>query len=152
MGEDAFYHVYLNRDRLVHIVDADPATCEALSVLFRLEGFQTMFSVDIATLFVALDRRWPDIVVLNLKVGAEDGLQVLRRIKARRASTPVFMLGDRPQVEAAVQAMKAGASDVVTKPIDTEYLVTSVRDVLGAEGHPAHRGDRRTIDVRGLRS
>jgi FixJ family two-component response regulator len=150
MGEDAFSHVYLNRDRLVHIVDADPATCEALSVLFRLEGFQTMFSVDVATLFVALDRRWPDIVVLNLKVGAEDGLQVLRRIKARRASTPVFMLGDRPQVEAAVQAMKAGASDVITKPIDTEYLVASVRDVLGAAGHPAHRGDRRTVEVRGF--
>lgn len=45
MSDDTYYHAFLNRDRVIHIVDDDPAICEGLSVLFRLEGFQTMFSL-----------------------------------------------------------------------------------------------------------
>jgi len=69
MSDQIYYHSFLNRDRLIHIVDADPATCEALSVLFRLEGFQTTFSLEAAHFIVSLERRRPDIVVLNLAVG-----------------------------------------------------------------------------------
>ena len=36
MSDEILYHSFLNRDRLIHIVDTDPTTCEALSVLFRL--------------------------------------------------------------------------------------------------------------------
>ena len=48
MPEEIYYHSFLNRDRIVHIVDPDLQTCEALSVLFRLEGFQTAFSINLA--------------------------------------------------------------------------------------------------------
>jgi len=61
MGGELYYHSFLNRDRLVHIVDGDVPTCEALSVLFRLEGFQTVFSVDTAGFTPASsggDRMW----------------------------------------------------------------------------------------------
>ena len=47
MAEDVYHHAVLNRDRLIHILDPDPLTCEALSVLFRLEGFQTAFSIEV---------------------------------------------------------------------------------------------------------
>jgi two-component system response regulator FixJ len=151
LTEEVYYHSFLNRDRLVHILDADPATCEALSVLFRLEGFQTMFSVDVTSFFAALERRRPDIVVLNQRIGDDDGLSVLRRVKAMRTGTPVFVLEDRPQVETAVLAMKAGASDVVTKPIDTEHLVRSVRDALRRDIHiGAADGGKRLVEVRGF--
>ena len=65
MSDEVYYHSFLNRDRLVHILDTDPSTCEALSILFRLEGFQTMFSMDPASFFAAIERRRPDVVVLN---------------------------------------------------------------------------------------
>jgi FixJ family two-component response regulator len=151
MTDEVYYHSFLNRDRLVHILDADPAICEALSVLFRLEGFQTAFSVDVPSFFAALERRRPDVVVLNQRVGLDDGLAVLRRIKAMRTGTPVFVLEDNPQVETAVMAMKAGASDVVTKPIDTEYLLRTVRDALRQDIHlGAIEGGRRLVEVRGF--
>lgn len=51
MGEEVYYHSFLNRDRLVYIVDSDPGTCEALSVLFRLDGFQTSFSLNVQGLY-----------------------------------------------------------------------------------------------------
>jgi FixJ family two-component response regulator len=151
MGEELYYHSYLNRDRLVHIVDADPGTCEALSVLFRLEGFQTAFSLDPAAFYVALERRRPDVVVLNMRIGAEDGISILRRIKAMRTGTVVFMLSADSQVELAVRAMKAGAADVITKPIDTEQFVRAVLEALRQDEHVgAFAGGRRPIEVRGF--
>jgi two-component system response regulator FixJ len=137
MSDTIYYHAFLNRDRLVHIVDADPSTCEALSILFRLEGFQTSFSFDAPGFFQALERRHPDVVVLNFTVGTEDGLGIMRRIKSMRMGTPVFMVSDTGNLELAVQAMKAGASDVVTKPIDSERLVSTVREALR---HDIHMG------------
>ena len=151
MGEEIYYHSFLNRDRLVHILDADPGTCEALSVLFRLEGFQTIFSLETASFYASLERRRPDVAVINLRLGLDDGLAVLRRVKAMRLGTPVFMLSNDADVDAAVHAMKAGASDVITKPVDTEHLVRAVRDALRQDVHlGAAQGGRRPIEVRGF--
>ena len=133
MGEDIYYHSLLNRDRLVHIVDADPGTCEALSALFRLEGFQTAFSLDLVSFYAGIERRRPDAIVLNFRVGSDDGVAVLRRVKALRSETPVFMLTDTGQVDEVVDAMKAGASHVITKPIDTERFAHIVRHALPQE-------------------
>ena len=151
MNTHTYYHSFLNRDRLVHIVDGDVSTCEALSVLFRLEGFQTVFSVDTAGFYAGLERRRPDVVVLNMRIGSEDGVAVLRRIKALRTGMAVFMLSNEGQVDVAVKAMKAGAADVVTKPINTEHLVQSVLDSLRQDVHlGAAEGGRRPVEVRGF--
>ncbi len=151
MSSDVYYHSFLNRDRLIHIVDADPATCEALSVLFRLEGFQTTFSVETVSFFAALERRQPDVVLLNLQVGGDDGLQIMRRLKSMRMGAPVVMLFDRPQVDATVAAMKAGAFDVATKPIDNERLLRTVLEALNEDVHVATvQNGRRPIEVRGF--
>jgi two-component system response regulator FixJ len=151
MGGELYYHSFLNRDRLVHIVDGDVPTCEALSVLFRLEGFQTVFSVDTAGFYAGLERRRPDVVVLNMRIGSEDGVAVLRRIKALRTGMAVFMLSNEGQVDVAVKAMKAGAADVITKPIDTEHFIRAVLEALRQDVHlGAIDGGRRPIEVRGF--
>ena len=151
MTEEIYYQSFHNRDRLVHILDADPSTCEALSVLFRLEGFQTAFSLDVASFYAAIERRRPDVIVLNHRIGTDDGLAVLRRLKAIHAPTPVFVLEDRPQVEPAVLAMKSGAADVITKPIDTEHFVRGVRDALRNDAMAGVPDTiRHPIEVRGF--
>jgi len=151
MSGETYYHTFLNRDRLVHIVDSDPSICEGLSVLFRLEGFQTTFSLESAHFIASLDRRRPDVAVINLVVGEESGLPLLRRVKSLRTGTPVVMLANAPQLDAAVTAMKLGATDIVGKPIDTEHLLTIVRDTLRRDVHlGAMHGGSRAVEVRGF--
>ncbi len=151
MSDEIYYHSVLNRDRLVHVVDPDLQTCEALSVLFRLEGFQTAFSVNLPGFLASIERRRPDAVIANFELGEHDGVDLVRRVKALRLGTPVFMLENRPMVEAAVIAMKAGATDVITKPYDSERLVRVVRDALRQDIHiGAAEGGRRPIEVRGF--
>lgn len=149
MGEGGYYYPYAGRDRLIHIVDSDVATCEALSVLFRLEGFHTVFSTDAENFAVNLERRRPDALIINLHVGNDSGLTLLRRVRAQYADTPVFMLGEHLQVGEAVNAMKMGATDVVGKPIDTEYLLTAVRDALQLDAIGGSNG-RHGLEIRGF--
>ncbi len=59
MTADIYYHNAFNKDRLIHVIDGDHGTCEALGVLFRLEGFQTETSQSITHFLAKLDRRLP---------------------------------------------------------------------------------------------
>ncbi len=151
MNQELYYHSYHNRDRLVHILDADAGTCEALSVLFRLEGFQATFSHSTDAFFSAIQRRAPDVVVINLQVGDAATGQSLAEIKSICTGTPIFMLADKPDLEGAVSAMKSGATDVISKPIDTEKFIRAVRDALRRDVQlGAVQGGRRPIEIRGF--
>ncbi len=151
MNDEVFYHSFLNRDRLVFVIDPDPATCEALSVLFHLEGFQTAFSLDVQGFFSSLATRRPDIVVLSIEIEGGEGLNALRRIKSMHTGTPVFMITDKKNLDLAVAAMKAGANDIIAKPIDTERLLRVVQESLRREVHVgAVQGGRRPIEIRGF--
>jgi len=151
MSEETFYSAYYNRDRLIQIVDADLRICESLSVLFRLEGFQTAFSINLPGFTASLDRRRPDAVIANFDLGEANGLALLQRIKSRRLGTPVFIMLDQPRVDETVASMKAGASHVLAKPIDNEHLLAVVRSTLRQDIHVGALQDgRRVIEVRGF--
>lgn len=151
VNDEYTYHTYHNRDRLVQIIDNDASTCESLSVLFRLEGFQTSFSLDTETFFSSPNRRRPDVFILNTRDHDKGNTETLKRIKNMRTGAPVFMLADREGVQDAVTAMKLGATDVLTKPIDNEMLVRSVRDALTRDVFLGTvQGGKRPIEIRGF--
>lgn len=151
IGAEYSYHTYHNRDRLVQIIDNDAATCEALSVLFRLEGFQTSFALDVETFFLSPNRKRPDVFILNMRDHGESSIRSLMRIKAMRTGAPVFMVSDEEDVVEAVAAMKHGATDVISKPFNTETLVRNVRDALTRDVHLGTvQGGKRPIEIRGF--
>lgn len=151
MNDGTYYAALMNKDRLIHIVDPDAGTCEALSVLFRLEGYKTAFSLDSTGFFSLQDRRHADVVMLNLKVDSNAGLSVLKRIRSHHTELPVFVLLDDRDVMAAVTAMKGGAADIVPKPIDTQRLVSAVAEALRdqARSRAAEEG-RVALEVHGF--
>lgn len=132
MANDRDERPLSDADVLILIVDADPGTREALAILFLLEGFQISLAMDAGSFLAALRKRHPDVAVINLQIAGADGMRLLRQVKSTRAATPVFMLEDSPRVDAAVAAMKAGATDVITKPIDAKRFIRAVRQALRA--------------------
>ena len=148
MSDQADYHSQRIGERLIHIVDGDIETCEALSVLFRLEGFQTGHFREASQFVTGLERWQPDAVVLNLRVGQDSGLALLSRVRGAQTGTPVIMLADGPQVEAAVTAMKLGATDVLTKPLDSDHLLIVVREALRREAPRTPAPQQRPVELR----
>ncbi|MBW2071413.1 MAG: sigma-54-dependent Fis family transcriptional regulator [Deltaproteobacteria bacterium] len=70
------------------------------------------------------------VVVTDLRLGKVDGLQILRSVKKRTPETEVILITGFGSVDTAVQAMKVGAYDYLTKPVDPEDLVLTLKKAL----------------------
>ena len=78
----------------------------------------------------ALEQRGADVVLCAVRLNGADGLELLRKVRGRRPDVPVVMLTGDPSVSSAVAAMRQGAFDYVTKPLDDEELVAIVARAL----------------------
>ena len=78
----------------------------------------------------ALEQRGADVVLCATQMNGADGLDLLRKVRNRRPDVPVVMLTGDPSISTAVAAMRQGAFDYVTKPLDTEELAAIVSRAL----------------------
>lgn len=148
---ELYYHTSINRSRLVHVVDSDVSVCESLSVLLRLEGFQTEIFFDVNSFLRSIEIRRPDTIIIAAKIGNQSSLSAVSRLKEMRNPAPIFMLSDEPNIADAVAAMKLGVTDFIEKPVDSEKLLRSIRESLMRSVHiGAMQGGRRPIEVRGF--
>jgi len=100
-------------------------------------GFHVLDAADGATALELLVANDVGIVVTDLKMSPVDGLEVLKRAKTHRADIEVLMVTGYGTVESAVEAMKAGAADYMTKPFSPDALELKVRrlaDMLDERG------------------
>src|SRR5947209_19895003 len=67
-----------------------------------------------------------DLVLLDLMMPDKSGMEVLAEVRQRDRETPIFMITAYGSVEAAVQALKAGANDYFSKPWDNEKLIIEI--------------------------
>lgn len=117
--------------RTILVVEDGPGEREALARLFRLEQFHVRTAANPAQA-LRFVREPVDLIVSDLKMGSQDGLDLLRLWRAERTETPFVMLTAYGDVESAVTAMKLGASDYLTKPVDPDRLLALVRHCLAA--------------------
>lgn len=134
----------------VRIVDSEISTCERLSLLFRLEGFQTSFALEWDHAVIGTTD--PDVLLVDFELQGGLGLNLLRKVRADKPGAQVIMLAKSPDVSATVLAMKFGAVDVVQKPINDEHLLTCVRDALRRDIQVGALVDGgRSVEVRGFK-
>jgi len=69
-----------------------------------------------------------DVVVLDVKMPGMDGIEVLRRIKARQPLVEVIMLTGHASVDAAIDGMESGAFDYLMKPVEFDELLYKIQD------------------------
>ncbi len=72
----------------------------------------------------------PDVILLDIYLGAANGIQILKQIKFEGWKTPVIMMTAHSDVSLAVQAMKEGAADFVVKPFDLNHLIVLIEKNL----------------------
>jgi two-component system response regulator PilR (NtrC family) len=110
-------------------VDDEESLLEFLSLLFREEGYavDTARSMAEARRLLASD---PDLCLCDILMPDGNGLDLLREIKARESATAVIMMTAYTSTRSAIEAMKEGAFDYVSKPFDVEELKVLVDKAL----------------------
>jgi two-component system response regulator AtoC len=93
-------------------------------------GYEVVEASDGKSALAAVDEQAPDVMVLDHKMPSPDGMEVLRRIRAKGAEFPIIMLTAHGNVGTAVEAMKAGATEYLTKPFDLEELKLSIAKAI----------------------
>ena len=112
------------------IVDDEQSMREFLSICLRRAGHTTS-TIDSAEGAIAeLGQREFDVVVTDLKMPNMDGMELLRRALALDPELPVVMITAHGTVDNAVEALKTGAFDYVTKPFDQDEVRAVVKKAL----------------------
>ncbi len=116
----------------VLVVDDEPSVRDSLVQWFHRDGYRTAGAPE-ATKALALLQSEPwDVVLLDIKMPGIDGMELLGRIRGIDPDLVVIMITAYASVDTAVEAMKLGAFDYVTKPIDPDELSQVVRRALEA--------------------
>ena len=132
----------LNAAPLVLLVDDDTAITTVLGSLLKQEKMAVMCAASGAQALAALTKHPVDLVVTDLRMPGMDGMTLLRQIAQSHADVPVVVLSAHGTVSLAVDAMKAGAADFLTKPFDRDEVVFVVKKALAsaAAGRPSQNG------------
>ncbi len=114
------------------IIDDEEAIRDSCSQVFHKEGF-TVKEAENGKLGLDLFKEeFFHVVLLDLKLPGIDGMEVLKKIKEEAPETPVIIMTAYASIESAVQAMKSGAFDYITKPFSPLELRVITKKALGS--------------------
>ncbi|MDE2082314.1 MAG: response regulator [Burkholderiales bacterium] len=111
------------------IIDDDPSIRELVSEYLGSHDLRVSAGSTGRELFEHMDHEAIDLVLLDLRLAAEDGLQLARQLR-ERATVPIVLLTGRNEEADRVMGLELGADDYVTKPFSPRELLARVRAVL----------------------
>jgi two-component system response regulator FixJ len=138
----------MRSDAIVHVVDDDVAVRQSLSFLLASEGLPVRLHESASAFLDAVQELTAGCIVTDVRMPGIDGIELLRRLKARGFALPVIVMTGHADVPLAVEAMKEGAIEFIEKPFDDDLFLAAVRAALGRqEQHAqesAHVAETRT--------
>lgn len=108
------------------IIDDHDSMREGLELLLRRRGHRTMSAEGGERGLEILDETGADLVITDLKMDQIDGMEVLRQVRQRSPDIDVLVITAYGTIEKAVEAMKLGAADFITKPFSSEEFAVKV--------------------------
>ncbi len=118
------------RKGTVLVVDDRQEVCRFFQEVLGLEGYAVAVARSGPEALAALEQGRPDLVFLDLRMPGMDGIETLRRIRAKDTGARVVIVTANPDLETAREAMVLGASDYLGDPFDPDLLRQVVEDRL----------------------
>jgi len=112
------------------IVDDDEGTRDMLATLFASEGHRCEVAADGHTALEVVDRLAPDVVICDVRMDGMSGLDLMDQVNQRHPGIPFIVITGLTDIRNAVDAMKRGAFEYVTKPCDPNSLLRIVSGAL----------------------
>jgi two-component system, NtrC family, response regulator len=136
---------------MILVIDDDIAVRTSLQLLFENEGYKTRVVASEGEALSALMKGNISLIVLDLNFSIEtsgkEGIELLKQIKSINTTVPVILITGWGTIELAVQGMKAGANDFITKPWNNDYLLQSVKTLLKLQTKKEEHHTRKKLDT-----
>ena len=117
----------------VLVIDDEADIRESLQTLLEMEGYEVGLAHNGADGERKFEQRAWDLVLLDLMMPDKSGMEVLRDIRERDRHTPIFMITAFGTLEAAVKAVKLGATDYLSKPWDNDKLLIEIDRAISGQ-------------------
>jgi DNA-binding response OmpR family regulator len=129
-------------EKSILVVEDEPNIAEVVSLYLRRAGYQVQSLGDGQVAQDALEKRLPDLIILDLMLPGLDGYSLTRWLR-QRSDVPIIMLTSRREEMDRISGLEMGADDYVMKPFSPQELVSRVRAVLRrGGGEKATEGER----------
>ena len=129
----------------VLVIDDDPGVRGMIAEFFRRNDMRVRTGTGLEDVARHLSANDVNLILLDLRLGRENGLDLLREIRARSGVPVIITTGHRREEVDRVVGLELGADDYVTKPFGLHELLARARAVLRRAGAPADRSARRNI-------
>jgi len=134
----------MDSSKTILIVEDQPNERDSLVRFLRAENYQVIAAPSVSTALEHLQDA-PDLVLSDVRLGNESGLDLLKSWKQREPSTPFILITAFGDIATAVEAVKSGAEDYLIKPIlPTELAAKIMRSLSAPRGPNGHRIDQGT--------
>jgi len=131
----------------VYVVDDDPDVLQAIERLLQSVGLNVATFASPHVFLERCDRNAPGCLVLDLQLPGLSGLELQRVLEQETSLLPIVFLTGRGDIAKSVQAMKHGAADFLTKPVDDAELIAAVQVALTRnEALRRARGEQQHIE------
>lgn len=117
-------------DNHILIADDEPLTRQSLYEILKIEGYKVTTARDGLEALGLIEKLLPKIVISDMKMPGIDGLQLVKEIKARGLEIPVILITGYGSIETAVEAMREGAFDYITKPIVDNEIKVVIQKII----------------------
>ncbi|MDQ7065605.1 MAG: sigma-54 dependent transcriptional regulator [candidate division KSB1 bacterium] len=113
------------------VVDDDKNICKMIEInLRKTKEYEVRTALNGESCLKAIRDEIPDLVLLDIQMPGIDGIETLKRIREEDPRIPVIMMSAHGTIEKAVQSMKLGAYDFITKPFPGDRLLVTVKNAL----------------------
>jgi FixJ family two-component response regulator len=134
---------------MVVVVDDDISVRESLELLIQNEGWQPALFESAQEFLAQLPSVVPSCLILDVNLPDLSGLDIQQRITDEKSSTPIIFITGYGDIPTSVRAMKAGAAEFLTKPLDDEILIEAIRAaVLRSQANLKREGAQRQLQER----
>ena len=117
-------------ERTVFVVDDDEAALDSLVMLLKSDGLKTRGFASAHDLLAIFDPEMRGCVITDLRMPSMDGVELIKALRSAGCILPVIVITGHADVSRAVDAMKAGATDFLEKPYESEQILRAVRASL----------------------
>jgi len=117
---------------LIAVIDDEPDITRLVALHLKKDHFKVKEFQDATSFFAFLNKSTPDLLILDLMLPDENGLEICKKLKmeSRLASMPIIMLTARAEETDRILGLEIGADDYVIKPFSPKELVARVKAVL----------------------